>query len=65
MCLGPIPACGCGTTKAMSDFDNDDKLIQFLMGLNDCYDHVRNQILILEPLPSVNKAYSMVLRVQK
>lgn len=65
MCLGPILACGCGITKVMSDFDNDDKLIQFLMGLNDCYDHVRNQILILEPLPSVNKAYSMVLRVQK
>lgn len=39
--------------------------MQFLMGLNDSYDHVHNQILLMEPLPSVNKAYSMVLRVEK
>lgn len=35
------------------------------MGLNDSYGHVRNQILLMEPLPSVNRAYSMVLRVEK
>lgn len=35
------------------------------MGLNDAYDHVRNRILLLNPLPTVNKAYSMILRVKK
>lgn len=44
----------------MIEIDGDDKLIQFLMGLSD---NMRNQILITEPLPSVNKAYSMVLKV--
>lgn len=39
--------------------------MQFLMGLNDTYDHVRNQILLMEPLPSLNRAYLMVLRVEK
>lgn len=35
------------------------------MGLNDIYDSVRNIILVIDPLPYVNKAYSMVLRVEK
>lgn len=30
-------------------------IIQFLMGLNDSYDAVHVQILLLEPLPSVEK----------
>ncbi|XP_031282657.1 uncharacterized protein LOC116141274 [Pistacia vera] len=37
----------------------------FLMGLNDSFDHVRNQILVMDPLPTINKAYSMILRVEK
>ncbi|KAL0369047.1 UNVERIFIED_CONTAM: Retrovirus-related Pol polyprotein from transposon RE1 [Sesamum calycinum] len=35
------------------------------MGLNDEYDNVRSQILVTEPLPSVNRAYSMILRVER
>ncbi|KAK4388219.1 Retrovirus-related Pol polyprotein from transposon RE2 [Sesamum angolense] len=41
------------------------QLIQFLMGLNEPFDNIRSQILTLEPLPSVNKAYSMILRVER
>lgn len=35
------------------------------MGLNDVYDPIRDQILLIEAMPSVSKAYSMVLRVEK
>ncbi|KAJ0101643.1 hypothetical protein Patl1_06341 [Pistacia atlantica] len=35
--------------------------MQFLMGLNDSFDHVRNQILVMDPLPIINKAHSMIL----
>ncbi|KAL0361517.1 UNVERIFIED_CONTAM: Retrovirus-related Pol polyprotein from transposon RE2 [Sesamum radiatum] len=49
----------------MSDTNNEDQLMQFLMGLNEPYDAVRNQILMQEPLSSVSKAYSMILRVEK
>ncbi|KAL0298884.1 UNVERIFIED_CONTAM: hypothetical protein Sradi_6548200 [Sesamum radiatum] len=35
------------------------------MGLNDTYDNIRNQILVMDPFPSLNKAYSMVLRVER
>lgn len=39
--------------------------MQFLMGLNDVYDLIRDQILLIKPMPFVSKAYSMVLRVEK
>ncbi|KAJ0018210.1 hypothetical protein Pint_11898 [Pistacia integerrima] len=42
-----------------------NRLMQFLIRLNESFDHIRNQILGMDPLPTVNKAYSMVLRVEK
>lgn len=35
------------------------------MELNENYDTVRSHILVLDPLPFVNKAYPMILRVEK
>lgn len=59
--LRPIPKCSCGlTVHKLLDFVEVDKVLQFLMGLNDGYDAIRSQVLLLDPLPSVNKTYSMV-----
>lgn len=35
------------------------------MGLNENYGAIKSQILVLDPLPLVNKAYSMVLKIGK
>lgn len=32
------------------------------MGLNDSYSNVQGQILLIEPLPSINKAFSLVVQ---
>lgn len=71
--LQPVPRCTCGVLKdcscnAQNNFLTivaQTKLIQFLMGLNEIYDNVRSQILVLDLLPTVNKALSMILRVEK
>ncbi|KAL2232021.1 UNVERIFIED_CONTAM: hypothetical protein Sindi_1382100 [Sesamum indicum] len=39
--------------------------MQFLTGSNETYDHVRNQILIMDRLPNASRAYSMILSVEK
>jgi len=37
------------------------QLLQFLMGLNEAYQVVRSNILMLNPLPSVSQACSIVI----
>lgn len=37
------------------------KLLQFLMGLNDSYEQTQGQSLMFVPIPSVNQAYSMMI----
>lgn len=64
-CLTPIPKCTCGVAKFVSDNLDSNRLMQFLMGLSDMYDSIRGQILLMEPLPNVNRAYSMILGVEK
>ncbi|KAL0414889.1 UNVERIFIED_CONTAM: hypothetical protein Sradi_1690600 [Sesamum radiatum] len=69
--LRPMPECTCGCAcacdlaKATAGLVEQRQLIQFVMGLNDKYDNVRSQILVTEPLLSVNRAYSMILRVER
>ncbi|KAL4559506.1 hypothetical protein LXL04_031644 [Taraxacum kok-saghyz] len=64
-CLMQLPMCNCGSAKARSDFASSTRLMQFLMELNDTYENLRNQVLVLDPLPPVHKAYSMALSVEK
>ena len=35
------------------------------MGLNDSYAHIRGQILLIEPLPSINKVFSLVVQEKR
>ncbi|XP_065857536.1 uncharacterized protein [Euphorbia lathyris] len=39
--------------------------MQLLSGLNPEFDHVRDQILLMDSLPPVNRAYSMLIRIEK
>ncbi|KAL0313240.1 UNVERIFIED_CONTAM: hypothetical protein Sradi_5723300 [Sesamum radiatum] len=57
--------CTCGSNKAKIDEIEASQLIQFLTGLNESYDNIRNQILVLDPLSNINKAYSMGPRVER
>ncbi|XP_074318955.1 uncharacterized protein LOC141655811 [Silene latifolia] len=71
--IDPLPSCSCGKislctcalVKKMIDRDNNAKIIQFLMNLNNSYDGVRTQILSLEPLPSINKILALLQKVER
>ncbi|XP_075092031.1 uncharacterized protein LOC142172146 [Nicotiana tabacum] len=40
----------------------DQRLIQFLMGLNDIYAQARENLLMMNPLPTMDVAYSLLLQ---
>nr|GEV27950.1 probable carboxylesterase 2 [Tanacetum cinerariifolium] len=60
-----IRECTCGVTEKFLEIDSRSKLIQFLIRLNDDFEAVRNQILSMDPLPNLNKAYYIVQQVKK
>nr|GEX48471.1 uncharacterized mitochondrial protein AtMg00820-like [Tanacetum cinerariifolium] len=40
------------------------RLVQFLMGLDESYSNIKGQILLMQPLPSVVKAYNMAFTTE-
>lgn len=58
-----IPQYSSGLAKFIAGLTSYNHLVQFLMGLNDAFDHIRYQILVMDLLPTVSEAYSMILRV--
>ncbi|KAL5832253.1 hypothetical protein ACOSQ4_017607 [Xanthoceras sorbifolium] len=61
----PIPTCSCGAIKSLIDFQHQEKVMQFLMGLNESYTSVRGQILLMDPLPSINKVFALVVQEER
>ncbi|KAF7143506.1 hypothetical protein RHSIM_Rhsim05G0070200 [Rhododendron simsii] len=59
------PTCSCGGMKIYHEQQEHDQIMQFLMGLNDTYNPVRGHILLMNPLPSVRKAYSLIVQEEK
>lgn len=55
------PPYGCPDSKDTTEHKQRQKLMQFLMGLNETYDQARSHILMTNPTPSVNKAYAMLI----
>lgn len=60
-----IPTCTCATMKEILQFQQNQKTMKFLMALNEVYDAVRGQIFLMDPLPTVNKVYSLILQDEK
>ncbi|XP_019260647.1 PREDICTED: uncharacterized protein LOC109238614 [Nicotiana attenuata] len=57
--------CEYGYKVKNSKAHQDERLLQFLMGLNDIFIGVRKNILLSSPLPSIGQAYSLVIQDEK
>ncbi|WVY90666.1 hypothetical protein V8G54_036180 [Vigna mungo] len=44
---------------------NDDSVIKFLRGLNDEFSQVRSQIMLMEPMPTLPKTFSLILQQER
>ncbi|KAF5464279.1 hypothetical protein F2P56_014367 [Juglans regia] len=56
----PISVCNCGTMKTLLDRYQRDCVLQFLTGLHDSYSPIRDQIMLMDPIPSVTKVFSLI-----
>ncbi|XP_042980001.1 uncharacterized protein LOC122310190 [Carya illinoinensis] len=62
---GPMPECSCAQLKILMERYQRDCVIQFLMGLSDCYSNTRDQIMLIEPMPALNRVFSMIQQQEK
>ncbi|XP_050258856.1 uncharacterized protein LOC126703827 [Quercus robur] len=65
--LSPFPQCTCGkcvcnVNQRLKDLQTKEAIMKFLMGVNDVFSQVRTQILLMDPLPSINKAHSLFIQ---
>ncbi|XP_019252858.1 PREDICTED: uncharacterized protein LOC109231670 [Nicotiana attenuata] len=57
--------CTCGARENIHKVEQDRRLIQFLMGLNEVYTIVRGSILMMNPLPTIAQAFSILIQEEK
>ncbi|KAL8167608.1 hypothetical protein V2J09_009107 [Rumex salicifolius] len=55
----------CDSTDVINGVIQDQQVIQFLMGLNETYNAVRGEILAMNPPPSLNQVYQLVLQEEQ
>ena len=67
----PMPQCNCSmpcTCLAMRNakgFRAEDRIIQFLIGLNEEYEGVASQVLLMDPMPPINRVFSLVMQQER
>lgn len=59
--LVPPSTCTCDSSREFISNLEQQKLVQFLVRLNEHYNQSRSQILMITPTPSVNPSYSLII----
>ncbi|XP_025884882.2 uncharacterized protein [Solanum lycopersicum] len=57
--------CTCGAKETMHKAEQDRRLIQFLMGLNEVYTIIRGNMLMMNPLTSMGQAFALLVQEEK
>ena len=61
----PTTKCNCGGFRSILNHFQFEQVIQFLMGLNEQFAQTRAQILLMEPIPPMNKVFSLVMQEER
>ena len=68
--FSPFPCCLCGKCTCnvnvkIASLQHKDLVMQLLIRLNESFAQVRGQILLMDPLLSLNKVYSLLIQEEK
>ena len=57
--------CECQVNQKLQNYDQEQRIIEFLMGLNDSYTTARGNILMMNPFPSLSQVYSLLTQEER
>lgn len=54
--------CSCGISLKLVKSQENRRLIEFMIKLNDHFEMIRSNILVMNPLPTISHAYRMLMQ---
>ncbi|XP_061361257.1 uncharacterized protein LOC133305140 [Gastrolobium bilobum] len=68
--LQPTPTCKCvkpccSISSEVRNIRDRDYSIRFLKGLNEQFSHVKSQIMLMDPLPPINRVFSLITEQER
>lgn len=61
MCKNNTNTCTCAMKLDLEKEEEENKVNQFVMGFNETYEGVRSNLLMMQPFPSLDSAYHVLL----
>lgn len=59
------PLCTCEGLQMLLASQQEDCIIQFLIGLNESFSNIQSQILMMEPFPTLSKVFALVAQEER
>ncbi|XP_019172498.1 PREDICTED: uncharacterized protein LOC109167882 [Ipomoea nil] len=59
------PRCTCNLLTKMQKERADDRVIRFLDGLNDDFEIIKSGVLVMDPIPDMEKVLNMALKLER
>ncbi|KAK4489381.1 hypothetical protein RD792_005190 [Penstemon davidsonii] len=60
-----LKSCNCGGPQIVHEHNQEELVMAFLMGLNDSFDALRSQIMLMDPLPPITKVFSLATQEER
>ncbi|KAL5565554.1 hypothetical protein UlMin_028718 [Ulmus minor] len=64
----PNCSCGkfsCGGVKHLNEHHQMEHIMSFLMGLDDSFSQVHGQLLLMDPMPPINRVFSLIVQEEQ
>lgn len=55
-----LSSCECDSSTNYVQHEQQQKILQFFIGLNGRYQHIWSQLLLMSPLPLVGQAFALI-----
>uniref|UniRef100_A0A2N9EVC5 Retrotransposon Copia-like N-terminal domain-containing protein n=1 Tax=Fagus sylvatica TaxID=28930 RepID=A0A2N9EVC5_FAGSY len=60
-----VPSCSCGAMRQVVENYHQMCLMQFLIGLNETFTQVKGQILLMDPMPDIDRVFSLLRQEER